>query len=255
MLVVAEAMEHAHDGLGGVEHAPGRQELEEHAARPRHRRGAAAHGDAEAQTPDALAILDGRAPADVVDPGEGVVFGAALEGDLELARQRRRQGMAEEVPRQRLGVWRDVEHLVLGGARVLARGDVAHGVAARLSGRQTLAREKLEGSFGIGELDEMELDVLPRGDVAETARVALGDLRQRVELIAAQHALRDLHADHVQVVLPLAVKAAHQAECPPLVGAQLSAFKRVQRLDELVEVGLRGKRQTRSSQRPHVIRG
>ncbi len=113
----------------------------------------------------------------------------------------------------------------------------------------------LEGPFGIGELDEVELDVLTRGDVAEAARVPLRDVGERPELIAREHALRDLHADHVQVVLPLAVEPAHQAECPPLVRPEPPVFECVERLDELVEIGLRGKRQTRPSQRPHVIRG
>ena len=43
---------------------------------------------------------------------ERVVLGAALEGDLELARQRRAQRMAQQVARERLGVGRHVEHLV-----------------------------------------------------------------------------------------------------------------------------------------------
>ena len=113
----------------------------------------------------------------------------------------------------------------------------------------------LEGALGIVQLHEVKLDVLARGDVAETARVPLGDIGQCPELIPGEHALRNLHADHVQVFLPLAVQAAYQTEGPPLIGSELSAFECAERLDELVEIGLRRKRQSRPSQRPHVIRG
>ena len=52
------------------------------------------------------------AEADVVDPGPGVILRAALEADLELARQLRAERMPEQVARQRIGVRRDVEDLV-----------------------------------------------------------------------------------------------------------------------------------------------
>ena len=65
----------------------------------------------------------------------------------------------------------------------------------------------------------MELDVLAGGDVAEAARVALGDVGQRVELRLGQDALRNLHPQHLRVArLPLAVGAPQQPERPPFVG-------------------------------------
>ena len=45
----------------------------------------------------------------IIDRGKDVIFTAALERDLELARQGRAQGMAEQVAGQRLGIQRDVE--------------------------------------------------------------------------------------------------------------------------------------------------
>ena len=112
VLVVAEAMEDADDGLRAVEHLVGGQELVQHAARARQRRGAAGDGDLEAVHGPAVDLLHARVPADVVDRRSDVIGRAALERDLELARQDGAQRMAEEVARQRLGVRRDVERFV-----------------------------------------------------------------------------------------------------------------------------------------------
>ena len=55
-----------------------------------------------------------------------------------------------------------------------------------------------------------------------------------------EHALRDLHAQHLRVVgLALAVGAAHEPEGAPLVGADLAALELRQRVGELVDVGPR----------------
>ena len=120
--------------------------------------------------------------------------------------------MAQQIPRQRLGVRRHVEALVGRDAGVRTRRDVAHRVAARFARRQPGVGEPAHRRLDVVQLDEMELDVLARGDVAEAARVPLADVGQRLELIRAQHALRNLHAQHLRVLgLPLAVGAADRA--------------------------------------------
>ena len=102
--------------------------------------------------------------------------------------------------------------------------------------------------FGVVKLDEMKLHVLPRGDVTETARVSLADVGQRLELLARQNALRNLHAQHLRVLgLPLTVGAAHEPERAPLIGRHLTPFVALERRHELVDVGLAGKGQPRST--------
>ena len=93
--------------------------------------------------------------------------------------------MAQQKARQRLGVRRDVEPLVGGDAGVRARRDVADRVAARLARRQAGVGQPAHRRLDVVQLDEMELDVLARRDVAEAARVPLADVGQRLELIAA----------------------------------------------------------------------
>jgi hypothetical protein len=56
----------------------------------------------------------------------------SLESDLELARQLRAERMPQQVARQRFGVRRDVEQLVVGDTGKRARGDVAHRVCRTL---------------------------------------------------------------------------------------------------------------------------
>ena len=138
VLVVAEALEHAQHRLGDAQDFRGRQELVQQPRRRRHDRRAAAGGDAEA----APAVgADHRAEPEIVDAGGDVIGCASLERDLELARQRRAERMAEQKPGQRLRVRRDVEPLVGGDAGVRARGDVAHRVAAGLPRRQPCVGE------------------------------------------------------------------------------------------------------------------
>jgi hypothetical protein len=94
----------------------------------------------------------------------------------------------------------------------------------------------------------MELDVLPRRDVAEAARILLAHLGQRLQLRRREQALGDLDAQHLRILgLPLAVGAADEAEGSPLVGGDLAALVLVEYGHELVDIGLTGKRQPRTA--------
>ena len=76
------------------------------------------------------------------------------------------------------------------------------------------------------QLDEVQLHVLPRRDVPEAARVALGDGGQDVELLADQDPLRNLDAHHLRIAgLALTVGAAQQAERAPFVRADVTALE------------------------------
>jgi hypothetical protein len=97
VFVIAEAMEDAYDGLGDVEEIAGGRELVEQVARPAHGRRATTDGDPEPEFGTAVRPAQAGLETDVVDRGERVVLGATFEGDLELARQRRRQRVPQEV--------------------------------------------------------------------------------------------------------------------------------------------------------------
>ena len=253
MLIVAELGEDAHHGVGDVVDLAGRHEIVQKKARIRHEadRGAAGDGHAEAAR---TVFRGGGAEAEIVDARLGVIVGAALEADLELARQLGAERMPQQVARQRLRVRRDVEQFVGGDAGERAGGDVAHRVAARLARRDPGVGEAPHGGLDVVQLHEMELHVLPRGDVAEAARIEVRDVGERLELRAGQQPLRDLDAQHLRVLrLPLAVGAAHEPEGPPLVGPDLAALEPCEHVGELVDLRPVGEAQSRPAIRVGII--
>ncbi len=86
------------------------------------------------------------------------------------------------------------------------------------------------------------------------ARIPFADLGERVELLARDHALRDLHAQHrASYDLALSVGAAEQAERPPLVRRHLAPLVLLQHDDELVDIGFVGERQPRAPVSVHRL--
>ena len=95
----------------------------------------------------------------------------------------------------------------------VAAHDVAHGVAARFAGREPDRRHQPQDLGCLLELDEVELHVLARGEVAPAARVRLGDVGERLELLGRDATVRHLDAQHlVAAALALAVDAVIQSE-------------------------------------------
>jgi hypothetical protein len=154
-----------------------------------------------------------RDDADVVEHRLAAVGGAAREVDLELARHALRDRVAQEEVLGRLGPRADVEHLVRAGAGEVAAGDVAHGVAARFPAGEPDRREQAERLGGVLQLHEVELGVLPGGEVAPAPGVLLGDVPEHLQLFGLDLAVGDLHPEHLVVAaLALAVDALVQTE-------------------------------------------
>src|SRR2546421_3793386 len=64
----------------------------------------------------------------------------------------------------------------------------------------------------------MELDVFAGGEVAAASRVFVRNVREDAKLRGLQHARGDLHAQHLESWLPLAVRAVLQAKGAELFG-------------------------------------
>ena len=75
---------------------------------------------------------------------------------------------------------------------------------------QTGAREIGHGVGQFRELDPVELDVLPRGEVAVVAVVAASDMRQRAQLVGGERAIGDGDAEHIGVQLQ--IDAVHEPQ-------------------------------------------
>ena len=164
--------------------------------------------------------------------------------------------MAQQEARHRFGVRRHVEDLVAGDAGVRARRDIAHRVAARFARGQPVFGEPPQRRLDVVQLDEVELDVLPRRDVTEAARVLLADVGERDQLIGRQQALRDFDAKHLRVFrLTLAVGAAHETVRPPLVGRDLPPLIALDGGDEFVDFRVARKGQARAPEGLGIVNG
>ena len=199
--------------------------------------------------PRAAVGAEHGAEAEVVDRGRDVIVRAALEGDLELARQRGAEPMTQQIPRQRFGVRRDVERArrprrPAYGHAVMLRTELPHAsrvvspasASRRIAGSASCSLTKWNWMF-------WRVVMWPK-----PPRVALADFGERRELVARQHALRHLDAQHLRVVgLTLAVGPAHETERTPLVRRHLAALVPLERRHELVDVGHAGERQPRAA--------
>ena len=166
--------------------------------------------------------LDGH-DADVVDAGQGAVHRAARGRDLELAGQVLHQRVAQEVPGHGLGGGLDVEHLQRAGAGEVAGGDGADRVAAGLAGGDARLGQAPQRLGRVADVDEVELHVLPGGEVPPAAAVLLGDVGHRVQRVRGQGTADALGPDHVHVgEVPLAVDAVPEPDPAPVLGVELA---------------------------------
>ncbi len=143
---------------------------------------------------------------------------------------------AQEEAGDGLAVGGHVEGAAVADAREGAAGDVAHGVSTRLARGDAALVEHAHRGLGLGQLHEVKLEVLPRGDVGVSVAPTLGHLGHRDERPGRGHALRELHADHLLALLPLSVDAAGEAVAPEVFGRDLAALEAPEGLDELVDV-------------------
>src|SRR5215218_3220271 len=187
----------------------GAHELVQGGCNAGHDRGAAAHPEREA----ALAVLDPRDVADVVDPGDRPVLVRRGVCRLDLAWHRLGGRMAHEVAHVRARIGGGVEELALGHPGPGVAGHVADRVAATLAGREVRVAQLADRLGGVVERHVVHLDILPGGDVALDERCVLLDhVREGLHLLRSDAPEGELRADHLNVRLALAVDALPEAE-------------------------------------------
>ncbi|MGY4484948.1 hypothetical protein ACVWWR_004139 [Bradyrhizobium sp. LM3.2] len=148
----------------------------------------------------ALLVLD-QAQADIVDLDRRAVMARRGDCDLELARQEREFRMQRGVLADQLRPDAGVFDLAGRDAGPLVRGDVTHVVAGGLHRMDADLGEISQRIRQFGELDPVELDVLPRGEMAVAAVVFARDMGERPQLVRRQRPVRDRDAEHVGVQL------------------------------------------------------
>ena len=211
--LLAQARVHPRDRLRDRQQLLGGQEVGEQLGLVRHRAEPAAHVQLEAALRLAIHLARHRHGAQVVHPHQAArLVAAAGEGDLELAPEVLHVGMTEQKVGQSPRVGGDVERLRVAHAGHRAGGDVAHRVAARLTGGDADRGQPSHQVGRVHHVDEMELDVLARGDVADAVGVLLRQVRQHLDLLRVEPAPRNLDALHAGRV-PGRVRPLGQLSC------------------------------------------
>ena len=194
----------------GAQHGQGLVDPDEDAevaGQPRHRREAASDQHAEA----GLTVSDRADEGDAVDLRRVAAVGAGGDGDLVLARKIGVVGVAVEELRHRLGDGDDVEQLVVREPCDRASGHVPDGVAAGSHGRQPDLVEPAEHLRQRGELEVVELNRLPRRELARALPVQQRELADGLQLRGCHSAGGQLDPEHERPDLRLVV-----VEPPPL---------------------------------------
>ena len=144
-----------------------------------------------------------QAQADIVHLDRGAIVLGRGNREFELARQEGEFRMQRGVLPQQFGPDAGILDLARRDAGPLVRSDVAGVVARGLHGVNADFGEIGQRIRQFGELDPVELDVLPGGEMAVAAIVAPRDMRQLPQLLRRQRAVGDRDAKHIGVQLQI----------------------------------------------------
>ena len=128
--------------------------------------------------------------------------------------------MQREVLAQQFGPDTRILDLVGRDASPLVGGDVAHAIAAGLHAVQPRVGEIRHGVRQLGELDPVELNVLPRGEMAIATVIAARHIGELAHLIGGERAIRDGDPQHVG--MQLQIDAVHQPQRLELILIELA---------------------------------
>ena len=186
--------------------------------------GRAAHAAADQHAEAVLAVRPAHdLQADIVEGDGRAILGGAGDGDLELARQPAELGMQRRPLAQDLAPGARVLELVIGGAGERIGGDVAHAIAAGLDAVHLDIGERGQHVGNVDELHPVELQVLPRGEMAVAAIPPPPDHGELAQLLGREHAIGNGDAQHVGVQLEIeSVPQAQAAGTRPRSAAPAS---------------------------------
>ena len=181
----------------------GRQTLANDAAN--HGGTAQAAAGQEAQ-PHFAVVVAVELHADIVEMDGGAVVFRAVDGNFELARQKREFGMQRRPLADNFAIRPRIDPLIPGHARERVRGGVAHAVAAGLNRVHLHAGQIGQDVGNVLQARPVELNILACADMAVALVVAPADLGDGPQLRAAdkpvgygdaQHGRQTLHIQPV----------------------------------------------------------
>ena len=142
-----------------------------------------------------------------------VVVVAASERAFELAGKCLGQRMSHRKPNEGRQVGSGVEDLRCADPCSGRSDHVAHHVSAGLPGAQAGSPQQSEGVWALVQGDVVELEVLSRGDVAlAKGSKLLTEFAQNIHGLGGDDAAGNLHANHLDIGLALAVDTLLQTE-------------------------------------------
>ena len=155
-----------------------------------------------------------------MDLDRGAVMGSAGDGDLELSRQVAELGVETRPLADDLAVDPRVLDLVRCDTRVFVGRGVADAIAVALDPVH-LDRSELSQDLGhVFEPDPVELHVLACGPVPVILVVGAGNMGQRAYLLAREHTVGHVDAQHVGVQLE--IETVFQAQREELLFGEFS---------------------------------
>ena len=119
----------------------------------------------------------------VVNPGRSAIVRRCNERNLKLARQEGELGVERQMLAQQLRPDTRVLDLIGRDARPLVGRDVAYAIAAGLHAVQSGTREIGHRVRQFLKFDPVELNVLPRGEMAVISVVATRHVREHAHLV------------------------------------------------------------------------
>ena len=153
-----------------------------------------------------------RQQADVVDGRHGAIVIAARKRNLEFARQALVQRVAQQVSRHGVRVRGHVKDLTLADTGQMAGRDVADRVGAGFTRSEPDFFKFAHDRADLRQGHEMQLNVLPGRDVADSRGIGFGQFGHTSHLVGRHPAKGNFDAHHLHVRLPLAVDAVLQPE-------------------------------------------
>jgi hypothetical protein len=226
----SELVVDAEDRLQVGEQVPLRQERPDRLGD--HGRAALAAADQHLEA-DLAGLVPVHAQADIVHLHGGAVVRRTRDRDLELAREERELRMEGRPLPDDFAVDAGIFDLIAGHAGKVIGGDVADAVAGGLDGVHLHARQLGQDVGRVLQPDPVELQVLPRGEVAVALVVAARDVGQLAQLPGRERAVG--HGDAQHVGMQLQIESVHQAQRLELVFAELAGDAAVHLIAELLD--------------------
>ena len=148
----------------------------------------------------------------------GAVMRRGADRDLELAGEEREFRMQAGPLPDDFGERPGIFDFLGRGAGEMIGGDVANAIAGGLDAMHLHIGKFGENIGHVHQLDPIELDVGPGGEMAEALVVFAGDVRELAQLPAGERAVGNGDAQHIGVKLK--IEAVHQPERLELILGQ-----------------------------------